>query len=301
MSKELIIICILMLLYIINKLNKSIKVGENFNDVNKKEYDLPKIIYAFWDDLDKNPLVKSCINSWRRHLSAKWQIVVLNKDNVYKYVEPEFIKKYGSGTIDSTRFADFLRIDLLQKRGGVWMDACIFITSGKFLDDMHDEMTANKYDACFYEYKENTLLPSQPHIDNWFMMAPKGSKIITDLYREFDRGYDMGFVKYKESVIIPSDIILDKTIGLDPENTYLMQHAIFHYLFKIGNHYDIILKNATESMYRIHQVFDWDHEKIVQFILENENWKNLYGVKLTKGTRSAILNIPEFCKKIDSL
>lgn len=300
MSKELIIILILILLFIINKLNKSIKVGENFGDLDKSKYFLPKVIYAFWDDLEKNQIVKSCINSWRRHLSKEWQIVVLNKNNVYKYVDPEFLKKYGSGGMDATRFADFLRLDLLQKRGGVWMDACIFITNGKFLDDMYDDMIKNEYDACFYEYKEKTLLPSQPHVDNWFMMAPRGSKIISDVYFEFDRAYDMGFLKYKESVIYPMDILLENTIGYG-EDTYLLQHAIFHYLFKLGRYYDILLKNASESMYKIQQIFDWDHEKIIEFIEENNDWTNLYGIKLTKGNRSAIKDIPNFCKKIDSL
>ena len=70
----------------------------------------------------------------------------------------------------------------------------------KFLDDYYNEMHKNKYDACFYEYKENTILPSQPHIDNWFMMAPKNSKILTDLYREFDKAFVMGFNKYKKDL-----------------------------------------------------------------------------------------------------
>ena len=132
------------------------------------------------------------------------------------------------------------------------------------------------------------------------MMAPRGSKIISDVYYEFDRAYEMGFLKYKESVIYQMDILLENTIGYG-EDTYLLQHAIFHYLFKLGKYYDIILKNASESMYRIHLIFDWDHEKIIEFIEDNDDWSDLYGVKLTKGNRSVIKNIPNFCKKIDSL
>ena len=219
-----IIILILFLLYLIYKIRKSLeegKITENFD----QDYELPKVIYGFWDDIDSNPVIQAHIRNWRKKISKDWEIIILNKDNVYKYVDSDFIEKYGTGTLDPTRFADFLRVDLLMKRGGVWMDATIFITDGSFLDTMYQEMIKNKYDACFYEYKEMTLLPEQPHIDNWFMMAPKRSKIITDLYKEFERAYDMDFLKYKNNVLIPSNILLDKTIGYG-ESTYLMQHAI---------------------------------------------------------------------------
>jgi hypothetical protein len=131
-------------------------------------------------------------------------------------------------------------------------------------------------------------------------MAPKNSKIITDLYHEFDRAYDMDFLKYKQEIIIPSGIFLEKTLGYG-DNTYLMQHAIFHYLFKIGKKYDIVLKNASDSMYKLQIIYNWDHDKILDFILSNDNWKDLYGIKLTKGNRSAIIDEDEYVRKIDSL
>jgi len=301
MDVILIIIFIIILLYFIYRLKKSLDEGkivttETFED----DYILPKVIYGFWDDYDENKVIQSHIRTWKRNISSDWEIVMLNKENVYKYVDSSFILKYGSGTLDPTRFADFLRVDLLQNRGGCWIDASILIKNGKFLDDMYKEMVNNKYDACFYEYKENTLLPSQPHIDNWFMMAPKNSKIITDLYFEFNRAYEMDFLKYKDRVIIPSGILLDKTLGYG-DSTYLMQHAIFHYLFKIGKKYNILLKNASDSMYKLQILYGWNHDKVIEFILKNNNWDRLYGIKLTKGNRAAITNIDKYIEKIDSL
>jgi len=301
MDVILIIIFIIILLYFIYRLKKSLDEGkivttETFED----DYILPKVIYGFWDDYDENKVIQSHIRTWKRNISSDWEIVMLNKENVYKYVDSSFILKYGSGTLDPTRFADFLRVDLLQNRGGCWIDASILIKNGKFLDDMYKEMVNNKYDACFYEYKENTLLPSQPHIDNWFMMAPKNSKIITDLYFEFNRAYEMDFLKYKDRVIIPSGILLDKTLGYG-DSTYLMQHAIFHYLFKKGKKYNILLKNASDSMYKLQILYGWNHDKVIEFILKNNNWDRLYGIKLTKGNRAAITNIDKYIEKIDSL
>jgi len=165
---------------------------------------------------------------------------------------------------------------------------------------MYDDMIKNKYDACFYEFKENTLLKSQPHIDNWFMMAPKNSKIITDLYFEFNKAYEMGFLKYKDLIIIPSGILLDRTIGYG-DSTYLLQHAIFHYLFKIGRKYNILLKNASDSMYKLHHIYSWNHDVIIEFILNNNNWSKLYAVKLTKSNRASIIDNERFIKKLEEL
>jgi hypothetical protein len=300
--KEIITICILIIIYIIyNNLNIRSFIKSN-KIVKKKDlldsYVLPKVVYGFWDNLDENIIIQSHIRSWRRHLSAEWEIIILNKDNVYKYVDESFINKYGSGELDATRFSDFLRIELLTKNGGCWMDASIFILNGKFLDDMYNEMILNQYDGCFYEYKELTQDISQPHIDNWFMMAPKGSKIISDLYYEFERAFDMDFLKYKFDVLLPSGILMDRTVGYG-DSTYLLQHAIFHYLYKQGNTYNIVLKNASESMYKIQSIFAWDNEKVIEYVLLNDDWTGYYGIKLTKSNRAEIKDENEYIAHID--
>jgi hypothetical protein len=304
MEKILAICLILIIIYIIyNGLNINLFIKSN-KIVKKKDlldsYVLPKVVYGFWDNLDENIIIQSHIRSWRRHLSSEWEIIILNKDNVYKYVDESFINKYGSGELDATRFSDFLRIELLTKNGGCWMDASIFILNGKFLDDMYNEMILNQYDGCFYEYKELTQDISQPHIDNWFMMAPKGSKILTDLYYEFTKAFDMGFLKYKQDVLMKTDINLKKTLGYG-NDTYLLQHAIFHYLLKDGNPYNIELKNATDSFYLIQLIYNWNNNKVINYIMNKTNWEKMYAVKLTKSNRRAIEDKEAYVRKIDSL
>ena len=302
MNKLFIIIAIVILLLFINNLKKYIEMKEYFNDVNttnNSEYILPKVIYAFWDNLESDELIQAHMNNWHKKFSKEWKIVAISSKTIHQYVSDDFIKKYGQGQIDTTRFSDFLRIELLTKNGGVWMDASIIIINGQFLDDYYNEMIENKYDGLFYEYKEKTILETQPHIDNWFMMAPKNSKILTDLYYEFNRAFEMDFLKYKFDVIFSSKILLDNTIGYN-NDTYLLQHVILQYLLKNDyNKYNIKLKNATESMYKIHQKFYWNHANIRDFILTNNDWKGYTGIKLTRYNRQAISNKDEFIQKIN--
>ena len=290
------LIILLILLFIIYLCRKKFKnTIEDFSN----DYILPKTVYAFWDNYKENKIIQAHMDNWKKKLTG-WKIIMIDKNNIHDYVEQDFIRKYASGTIDSTRFSDFLRIHLLQNNGGCWLDASILISDGDFLDDIYVEMIKNKYDACFYEYKEQTVDKTQPHIDNWFMMAPKGSKIITDLYKEFNRAFEMGFLQYKQTILIPSKINLINTLGYE-ENTYLMQHAIFHYLFKIGNKYNILLKDASESMYKIQTLFNWNTEATIKFILDNNVWDNIYAIKLTKADRAAITNKKAYIKKLESL
>lgn len=264
---------------------------------NKNQYIFPKIIYGYWDNLDTNPVIQSHINTWKRNISKDWKIIILNKNNVSKYVSSDFMNKYNK--LDPTRFADFLRVDLLSNNGGVWLDASIIITNGKFLDTYYNEMVKYKYDACLYELKVRTIDKNIPYLENWFIMSPKNSKLITDLYVQFDKAYKMGFLNYKKQILIPSNMILDKTIGYG-DRTYLMQHAIINYLIHIGNKYNINIKNASESMFKIHINNEWKDDKIIKFILDNDDWNNYYALKLVKSNRRSIHNIDEYISKINS-
>jgi hypothetical protein len=307
MNKLFILIIILILLLFIYNLKKNIKLRENFYDdniiINSKnndsEYILPKVIYSFWNNTEENLLIDSCIKNWEKKFSKEWKIVFISKENINKYVSEEFLKKYWTNNISMTRFSDFLRIYLLIKNGGVWLDASVIIINGQFLDDYYNEMIQNKYDGCFYEYKKFEVLPTQPHIDNWFIIAPKNSKILTDLYIEFDKAFDMEFLNYKKDILIKNGVLITNTLGYS-DSTYLLQHAIMQYLLKKNkNKYNIILKSTTENMYKIHEFFNWNHENIIKFILSNNSWENHIGIKLTRQNREAIKDKNEFIKKIN--
>lgn len=282
----LIFIALIILIILMHNNNYDIeRYTESENDyVSKNDYVLPKIVYGYWDNLNSNKIIQSHINTWKRKISKDWTINILNKENVNEYVSKDFMERYKN--LNPTRFSDFLRLELL-KTGGTWIDAGIIITNGNFLDEYHNEMIKNKYDATLYELKQNTIDSRTPYLENWFIMAPKNSKLINDLYGEFDKSYSMGFNEYKKKILIPSNVKLDKTIGYD-DGTYLMQHAIINYLMLIGNIYKINIKDAGESMFKIHDYNNWSHHDIIKFLIENKDWKNLYAIKLIKKTRSHI-------------
>ena len=293
-----IIILLLLLLFIVFFILYNIYFNkyESYNSYNNyNEYILPKIIYTYWDNLESNKLIQSHYNNWKSKIPSDWKLIILNKNNVNNYVSNNFLNRYNK--LDSTRFSDFLRLELLKNNGGVWVDASIIIINSNFLDKYWNEMNKYKYDATLYEFKSKLIDKNIPYLENWFIMAPKNSKLIIDLYIEFDKAYKMGFLQYKQKILIPSNVVLDNTLGYY-NKIYLMQHAIMNYLFHIGNKYNVNIKDAQESMFKIHSLVKWNDIEIINYIMNNQNWNNYYAIKLTKSNRRGIIFQDTYIDKI---
>lgn len=93
---------------------------------------MKKIIWMCWfqgyeDMLNKSPnsLNSICISRWIS-LNPDWEVKVLSQDTISDYV-PEYFKIVDSSPCRSMPArSDLLRILLLEKFGGVWVDASVY-------------------------------------------------------------------------------------------------------------------------------------------------------------------------------
>jgi hypothetical protein len=266
---------------------------------NIDNYIMPKTVYGYWDNLDGNRIIEAHLNTWRRNIPSDWNIVIITKKNVNEYVDNDFLENFKN--LPSFRFADYLRLYLLIKNGGAWLDLGSIVIDGHFLNDYYEEMIENKYDVCLYELDVRTVEKDKPYLENWFIMAPKDSIFLKDLYDEFVKSYTMGFLNYKKNVIMPCNFSLEKTLGYN-DSTYLMQHGIMHYLFHQKKEYKINIKEAYESMFKVQKITDWKADKIINYIINNDDWTGYYVIKLTGDNRKGITenNIDDYIEKINS-
>lgn len=74
-------------------------------------------------------LVKACYNSIKRNC-INHQIIVITENNLLQYIHiPSYIlKKYKQNYISRTHFSDLIRLELILKYGGTWLDSTILIT-----------------------------------------------------------------------------------------------------------------------------------------------------------------------------
>lgn len=96
----------------------------------KKEED-EFIIWQYWHQgEDKAPgLVKRCLESVKKFEGDK-KIVVLSFDTIKDYIElpSHYYDLVNSGKMKIALFSDIVRLYLLNKYGGMWIDATIYLT-----------------------------------------------------------------------------------------------------------------------------------------------------------------------------
>ncbi|UXV63486.1 capsular polysaccharide synthesis protein [Lactococcus cremoris] len=75
------------------------------------------------------PLVKACYQQAKKIYGDN--VIIISKNNYMKYVDisPKIIEKFSKNQISITNFSDVLRINLLYKNGGLWVDGTVFMTN----------------------------------------------------------------------------------------------------------------------------------------------------------------------------
>lgn len=87
---------------------------------------IPKTVWLmWWQGLDNAPeLVRRCYASWQHH-NPGWRVVFLDEANFRDYVDIDDILASGN-TFKLQAMSDIIRIYLVSRHGGVWVDATCF-------------------------------------------------------------------------------------------------------------------------------------------------------------------------------
>lgn len=147
------------------------------NYVDDKPHEASNKVWICWfQGLDNAPaLVKKCYESLKQNLTDR-EIILITSDNMCDYVKfPEFIlEKWKAGQITHTHMTDLLRLELLIKYGGMWIDATVLCTSKR------EEIPDYFFNSDLFLYQ--ILKPgrdgqAQP-ISSWLISAKTNNKIL---------------------------------------------------------------------------------------------------------------------------
>jgi len=129
-----------------------------------------KIIWIYWDSGWNNaPIVSQlCLKSWSNH-NPDYLIVALDNTTLKKYIDLTHLNLQYLSFIDIVSLSDIIRIYLLYKYGGTWVDSTT--------------LCLKSIDTLLQQYKEYGFFAYDAHahyvkIDSWFIHAELNNLVI---------------------------------------------------------------------------------------------------------------------------
>lgn len=216
--------------------------------------EIPKIIWSYWQQAPAPELVAHCKANWQRY-APDHEVRMLFKEDVTQWLEPSAINKIFD-SLPAYRQADWLRLQLLMRYGGIWIDASTILTQdlswAHRLQQQHNTEYTGFYINAF------TTRIEQPIVENWFMAAVAGSVFITDLAAEFDHAIQISESEYL-SELHKQGKIEHVAQGLKANSQlYLIMHVAASVLLdRNPKRYRLALMRAEDSALNFHATLRW--------------------------------------------
>ena len=121
------------------------KIVEKYEQMSLKEWNGGLIeencpVWVWWEQGYDNlpPVVRSCVASLNKWGGVNHTVNMLDRNNISQFIDiPEKIwEKHDKKIINSSNLSDLIRFMLLEKYGGVWVDACDFFVGDGFFKEM---------------------------------------------------------------------------------------------------------------------------------------------------------------------
>jgi hypothetical protein len=244
----MIIILILLVILFICYINR-----EKFEDLNEK---LPKNIFTYlFDDSSLN--IKNNIENLKLSIPEHWNLIIINEENMNKYVEEKFILKHKD--LEVERFMNLIGIKLILKYGGIWIDPRINVTDGSQFDRYQTESIYQGYDCSILEFKDHKYIK---YLKSYMIMATKNSIFLKNLLDNLSKFY-----------YLDSEEFIEKHI---PKNIKIKRKPTKERVAKFIQYFAIYLLLLDGYKY--------------QLLKRKEKNKKFYGIKITKTNNRDILN-----------
>ena len=113
--------------YVIERHAKSVINNKTCPKVAPKDY---QIFYGWLQGEENLPLLARCCYNSLKMNAAPYKITFIDEKNYSDYVDiPQYIfEKFKAGKMKPAHFTDIIRINLLERYGGLWLDATILLT-----------------------------------------------------------------------------------------------------------------------------------------------------------------------------
>jgi mannosyltransferase OCH1-like enzyme len=192
------LICLLLILLLLNK------TTEGFMAQDKP------FIWLYWENkkgVHEPPnYIKMCHESANLHCGEDFNVVILNENSVKTYLHD---LRDDINKLEIPQKADYIRLKLLEKYGGIWLDSDIIVM--RSLLPIMSKMKHNIDFVGFGCHSRNCKRSGKPKPANWVMASKPNTKFMNmcieecntvldkpDKIKYFDLGRNLLWKKIKE-------------------------------------------------------------------------------------------------------
>ena len=257
--------------------------------LQRKTYTLPKIVWTHWDSEQVPEHVSKTVDRMRKML-PDWQVKFLTTDDFLHSINQEEIPP-GFQTLKVEHQADWIRLKLLKKYGGCWIDSGIILNQS--INNLYRDCVSNKADVLLFKILGTQTNPLYPVAENWFIMAPPASPMITLWLEEYETAIKMGFKRYKNK-IKEEGVDLQKLMN-SPGDVYLTQHGCYQKVIqkRMPPNAKVVYHVAEDTMFKIHATdCKWEKSCIWSTLKDVEYCKTIPYIKLRGGDRKNVDILP---------
>lgn len=245
-------------------------------DNYRKNNQIPKKIWMYWDgkiDREMEFFPKNIIK-----MNPSWDLTIVSRSTLTKYI-PGF--EIDHLDMPLANITDLIRLELLNRYGGVWLDFTTILTQP--LEYFLDIDRVYCYDIIAYYRKISTTDSSIPAMESWFLAAPPHSVFIQSCLNEFNIVKEIGSKKFYDLISNRDDFNIIKQKISPPE--YLIVYLVFQIVlrYKSVNAY---FRLSDNSAFLVQDSLGWRSHKSSVFFLLKEKPESLSPIyKLTSGDR----------------
>ncbi len=250
-------------------------------------YTLPKIVWTHWDSENPPEHVQKSIERMRKMLPG-WQVNFITTDQFLSSINQEEIPP-GLNTLSVEHQADWIRLKLLKDQGGCWIDSGVILNQS--INNLYRDCASNRADLLLFKILGTQTNPKYPIGENWFIMAPPKSPMISLWLEEHERAIRMGFNRYKE-LIKKEGVDLQKLMKA-PRDIYLTQHGCYQKVIqqRMPKDAKVVYHVAEDTMFKLHaKDCKWEKNCITKKLQDVEYCRTIPYIKL-RGVDRKHLNI----------
>ncbi len=223
--------------------NSKLKYIKSSNpvEINYKEpKQIPKIIWSYWDSSEFPVLVGNCIDN-TISLNPDFKYIIVTPQNLYEYL-PDFPDYLEFPSVPYK--SDYIRLSLLRKYGGIWMDITTVLTDSlNWILELQE-----KHRFSFFAFHNPAMMTEDrnvPLIESWFIAANTDSDLLKDWWAEFDR---VSNTAAPEKHYLSTKNFEDFSYNVPKQfHSYLIIHLSCQKILHSNKKYNYFLLNAQEE------------------------------------------------------